>query len=336
MPGEAAPSNERRRALASGLAQLALRDTVVPAMLAKAGPPLSTFTDWQDAQDKMTENVQRLLAFVEAQGCVDVLESVLRLAPSNGAVPAGPVAPRPRAEDVAITQALKDELVAVLTQFSTESDALRHTALSAFGNAKVINRVAWHKSIEEVAFRLVEEADVEGTVHQLVTGLYREKPTNRATAAFVKAYFPMLYQDPIERLDMDPITAAILAVLPTLASEMGKFGCKDAYEGLKAVIRRKWGDAAPISKAISAIEEDPNSKAQAATLEEKVAAVNATDDAEVAQALHKLVEQMKTHGISGEGVARIRFNMSGGVVQGVAGAENVQIGSMTFGAPPKD
>ena len=134
---------------------------------------------------------------------------------------------------------------------------------------------------------------------------------------------------------MDPITAAILAVLPALASDVVKSTVKDAYEGLKAVIRRKWGDTGPISKAISAIEEDPKSKAQAAVLEEKVGAVKATEDAEVAQALRQLVEQMKTHGIGGEAVARIQFNMSGGVVQGVAGAENVQIGSMTFGAPPK-
>jgi hypothetical protein len=134
---------------------------------------------------------------------------------------------------------------------------------------------------------------------------------------------------------MDPITAAILAALPALASDMVKSGVKDAYEGLKAVILRKWGEAAPISKAISAIEEDPSSKAQAAVLEEKVAAVKASDDAEVAQALRQLVEQMKTHRIGGEAVARIQFNMSGGVVQGVAGGENVQTGSMTFGAPPK-
>jgi disulfide oxidoreductase YuzD len=134
---------------------------------------------------------------------------------------------------------------------------------------------------------------------------------------------------------MDPITAAILAVLPALASDMVKSTVKDAYEGLKAVIRRKWGDTSPISKAISAMEEDPKSKAQSAVLEEKVSAVKATEDAEVVQALRQLVEQMKTHGIGGEAVARIQFNMSGGVVQGVAGAENVQIGSMTFGAPPK-
>jgi hypothetical protein len=134
---------------------------------------------------------------------------------------------------------------------------------------------------------------------------------------------------------MDPITTAILAVLPALASDMVKSGVKDAYEGLKAVIRRKWGDAAPISKAIAAIEEDPDSKAQAAVLEEKVAAVKATEDAEVAQALHQLVEQIKSHNVGDEAVARIQFNMTGGVVQGVAGAENVRIGTMTFAAPPQ-
>jgi disulfide oxidoreductase YuzD len=134
---------------------------------------------------------------------------------------------------------------------------------------------------------------------------------------------------------MDPITAAILAVLPALASDVVKSGVKDAYEGLKAVIRRKWGDAAPISKAIAAIEEDPNSKAQAAVLEEKVGAVKAAEDAEVAQALHQLLEQMKTHGIGGEAVARIAINITGGSVQGVVGSENVSIGSMSFGVPPK-
>jgi hypothetical protein len=134
---------------------------------------------------------------------------------------------------------------------------------------------------------------------------------------------------------MDPITAAILAVLPALASDVVKSGVKDAYEGLKAVIRRKWGDAAPISKAIAAVEEDPKSKAQAAVLEEKVGAVKAAEDAEVAQALHQLVEQMKTHGIGGEAVAGIQFTMSGGVIQGVVASTNLQIGSMTFGAPPK-
>ena len=135
---------------------------------------------------------------------------------------------------------------------------------------------------------------------------------------------------------MDPITAAVVAVLPALAADTVKSGVKDAYEGLKAVIRRKWGDAAPISKAITAVEEDPDFKAQKAVLEEKVGAVKAAQDPEVAEALQKLLEQMKAHGIGGDVAARIQVNVSGGgVMQGVAGAENVTIGSMTFGEPPK-
>lgn len=134
---------------------------------------------------------------------------------------------------------------------------------------------------------------------------------------------------------MDPITAAIMAVLPALTSDVVKTGVKDAYDGLKAVIRRKWGDAAPISKAIAAVEGDPKSKAQAAVLQEKVEAVKAADDPEIVKALQALVEQMKTHSIGGEAVAKIQLAISGGTVQGIVGSDNVQVGSMTFGAPPK-
>jgi len=133
---------------------------------------------------------------------------------------------------------------------------------------------------------------------------------------------------------MEPITAAIVALLPELATNTVKSVVKDAYEALKAVIRRKWGDSGPI-KAISALEEDPKSEAQAAVVQEKILAAKANEDAEVLQALHQLVEQMKTHSLGGEAMAKIQFTMSGGVVQGVAGAETVQIGSMTFGTPPK-
>ena len=81
---------------------------------------------------------------------------------------------------------------------------------------------------------------------------------------------------------MDPITTAVLASLPLLATD----AVKSAYEGLKAVIRRKWGDTGAVTNAITAVEKDPESKAQAAVLEEKVGAVKATEDIEVLQALH--------------------------------------------------
>ena len=134
---------------------------------------------------------------------------------------------------------------------------------------------------------------------------------------------------------MDPITAAIMAVLPALASDVVKAGVKDAYDGLKAVIRRKWGDTAPISKAIAAVEDDPKSKAQAAVLQEKVEAVNAKDDADVMKALQALLEQMKAHNVGGDVASKIQLNISGGAVQGIVGSDNVQVGTMNFGTPPK-
>src|SRR4051794_19230371 len=116
---------------------------------------------------------------------------------------------------------------------------------------------------------------------------------------------------------MDPITAAITAALAPTLTDVAREGIKDAYEALKAVIRRMWGQSAPISKAIAAIEEDPTSKAQAAVLQEKVGAVNATDDPEVAQALTQLVDRMKAHDIGREAAATIQVSMSGQVGQGI-------------------
>jgi hypothetical protein len=134
---------------------------------------------------------------------------------------------------------------------------------------------------------------------------------------------------------MDPITTAIVAVLPALASDLVKSSVKDAYEGLKAVIHRKWGAASQLAKSVDDLEASPNSKGQASVLAEHVATANATADTEVMQALGKLIDELKKQGIGGKDVARIAINITGGTVQGVVGGENVSIGSMSFGVPPK-
>lgn len=146
----------------------------------------------------------------------------------------------------------------------------------------------------------------------------------RSYKAMIKCYIFL------RRVKVDPITTAILTVLPSLAAETVKSGVKDAYEGLKAVIVRKWGDAAPISKAVTALERDPESKAQAAVLEEKVKATKATEDADVADALRKLLDQMKAQGIGGEAISGIHVQISGGKV-GIAVAKDVAITNFNMG-----
>jgi hypothetical protein len=132
---------------------------------------------------------------------------------------------------------------------------------------------------------------------------------------------------------MDPITAAIMAVLPALASDVVKASVKDAYDGLKAIIRRK---CAPVATAVEAVEANPKSKGQVAVLAEHVADTKATADADIMQALAKLLDEMKKEGIGGKAPGSINVDISGGTVQGVVGAQSVSVGSMSFGAPPKD
>jgi len=133
---------------------------------------------------------------------------------------------------------------------------------------------------------------------------------------------------------MDPITTAIVAALPALASDLMKASVKDAYEGLKAVIRRKWGEASPTTKAVEALESNPHSKGQAAVLAEHIAATNATADADVMHALSKLVDELKKEGVGGKAVAAITINITGGTQQGIIGAEHVSVDSLSFGVPP--
>jgi hypothetical protein len=133
---------------------------------------------------------------------------------------------------------------------------------------------------------------------------------------------------------MDPITTAIVAALPALASDLVKSAVKDAYEGLKAAIRAKWGHDGALTKAVDALEANPKSQAHEAALAQAATGVEVTASTEVTQALAKLVEELKREGVGGQAVADIKITMNGGIVQGVVGAKEVSVGTMTFGPPP--
>jgi hypothetical protein len=97
---------------------------------------------------------------------------------------------------------------------------------------------------------------------------------------------------------MDPITSTIVAALSVMGSEFVKSSVKDAYDGLKTVIRRKWGEGGSLAKAIEELQANPNSKGQALVLEEKVSETNAAKDADVMQAVSSLLAQLKEAGIA--------------------------------------
>jgi hypothetical protein len=134
---------------------------------------------------------------------------------------------------------------------------------------------------------------------------------------------------------MDPVTAAIMAILSAMGSDLVKSSVKVAYDGLKAAIHRKFGEAAPLSKALEDLEANPKSEGQALVLKERVSDANATEDRDVMEALVKLVAELREANIGGEAVDNINVQISGGEVQGVVGAREVTVESMNFGAPPQ-
>ncbi len=133
---------------------------------------------------------------------------------------------------------------------------------------------------------------------------------------------------------MDPITLAILAAAPALASDLVTSVVKDAYAGVKEIIRCKWGEKSALDEAIAAVEQKPDSKGKAAVLEEEVAAAGAGQDTDLMAAVQKLVEALKQEGVGGKAVESIKITITGGTVQGIVGAHDVKIDRMNFGAVP--
>jgi len=76
---------------------------------------------------------------------------------------------------------------------------------------------------------------------------------------------------------MDPITGAIVAALGTLAEP----AVKDAYAALKAVIVRKFGREAEVTKAVETLEAKPESAGRRTALEEEIAAAALGRDQEI-------------------------------------------------------
>ena len=89
---------------------------------------------------------------------------------------------------------------------------------------------------------------------------------------------------------MDPITTAIVAMASAGLTAIGQEACADAYQALKAVIKRKLGLALP--KAIEELESDADSQGRRMVLAETVAKSGALQDDETMAAAKKLLEAL--------------------------------------------
>lgn len=90
---------------------------------------------------------------------------------------------------------------------------------------------------------------------------------------------------------------------------MGKKAIVDAYEGVKAVIKAKFGAQSELANAITNLESKPDSDGRKATLQEEVAATQADGDADILAAVKILEERLEAHG--GERVQNMLRSASG-------------------------
>lgn len=121
---------------------------------------------------------------------------------------------------------------------------------------------------------------------------------------------------------MEPITTALVAALGNLAEP----AVRDAYDGLKSLLARKFGARHAVLEAVDQLERKPDSAGRRATLQEEVGSSQAAGDPDVLAAAQRLLESLQR--ISGSPVT---------VQQKVTGNHNIFTGTGDInlgGKPP--
>src|SRR5215203_5288220 len=120
---------------------------------------------------------------------------------------------------------------------------------------------------------------------------------------------------------MDPVTTAILAAAPALASDLVSDAVKSTYHEIKEIIRRRWGTDSAIDEAIANIEDNPTSKGRALILEEEITRTEALSDPELMHAVYHLIDLLKQENLHRGVTEGVNIEISGGTVQGVIGSK---------------
>ena len=97
---------------------------------------------------------------------------------------------------------------------------------------------------------------------------------------------------------MDPVTftaivAAISAGLGTGVSKVGESALVDTYQGLKAMLQRKFANNSEVVEAVDKLEKKPDSEGRKGMLKEELEDTGVDQDPEVRQVAQELLKQLK-------------------------------------------
>lgn len=135
---------------------------------------------------------------------------------------------------------------------------------------------------------------------------------------------------------MDPITAAIVAALAAGvaagATEVGKKVIVDAYDALKAALKKKFGADSDLAEAVEKLEKKPDSTGRQETLKEEVEAAKAANDPQLQQLAQALIEALKSTPEGQKAVSKFQVDARGAQI-GVIGDKAKVEGGIHFGKP---
>jgi len=97
---------------------------------------------------------------------------------------------------------------------------------------------------------------------------------------------------------MDPVTTAIIAALSAGASsastDVAKKVISDGYEGLKGLLKKKFGGDSDVVAAVDKLEGKPDSAGRQQVVAEELSATGAAADVEVIGAATALLDRIKS------------------------------------------
>ena len=92
---------------------------------------------------------------------------------------------------------------------------------------------------------------------------------------------------------IETIVAAIVGAVSAGATETGKKVVGDAYDGLKSLIKKRFGEGSEAAVAVEKLEAKPDSDGRKATLGEELEAVGAGTDKELVSAAEALLAKIR-------------------------------------------
>jgi hypothetical protein len=124
------------------------------------------------------------------------------------------------------------------------------------------------------------------------------------------------------------IVAALSAGAVAGATDTAKKAVADAYEGVKSLVKKKFGGDSDAAEAIDKLEAKPHSDGRKQTLTEELEAVNAASDPELVSAVQSLLELIRA---LPQGEKHIQFAQGTGIAQ----ADRGSTATVTMHAPRK-